>query len=329
MHVKSLKVFCDVVVRRSFSRAADENGISQSGASQMVHHLETELGVKLLDRSKRPFVLTAEGKVYYEGCRRLVQRFYALEEEVRTLHQGVEGRVAIASIYSIGLSHLNGLLDEFAASHPKAEVSPQYHHPTRVYELVEQDQVDLGLVSYPKSSRTIKGFTWLEEQVRLVCSADHPFAHRLSLPVEALDGLEMVGFDTNLKVRQEFDRALAAHRVEPSVVMEFDNTETIKRAIEMSGGLGLLPEPTVERELQQGTLVALPVDGLSLVRPIGVIKRRGVELGKTARRFIDLIRNRAEGEESSADIGRPDESSRLADSSAVEPSTAAVRGGTK
>ena len=88
MHVKSLKVFCDVVGRRSFSRAADENGISQSGASQIVNHLEEELGVRLLDRSKRPFVLTAEGQVYYDGCRRLVQRFYALEEEVRTLSQG-------------------------------------------------------------------------------------------------------------------------------------------------------------------------------------------------------------------------------------------------
>ena len=90
MHLKSLKVFCDVVGRRSFSRAADENGISQSGASQMVLHLEEDLGVKLIDRSKRPFVLTPEGQVYYDGCRRLVQKFNALEEEVKTLQTSGE-----------------------------------------------------------------------------------------------------------------------------------------------------------------------------------------------------------------------------------------------
>ena len=96
MHMKLLKVFCDVVGQRSFSRAADENGISQSGASQMVHQLEDHLGVRLLDRSKRPFVLTPEGEVFHEGCRKLVQRYFALEEEVRTLHAEVSGRVSVA-----------------------------------------------------------------------------------------------------------------------------------------------------------------------------------------------------------------------------------------
>ena len=85
MHLKSLRVFCDVVGRRSFSRAAADNGMTQSGASQLVHHLEEYLGVKLIDRSTRPFVLTPEGEVYYEGCRKLVQRFFSLEEEVRSL----------------------------------------------------------------------------------------------------------------------------------------------------------------------------------------------------------------------------------------------------
>src|SRR4029077_2245662 len=86
IQLKSLKVFCDVVRQRSFSRAADENHISQSGASQLVQQLEEGLGVKLIDRSKRPFVLTPEGEVYYEGCRGVVERYFAVEDRVRTLH---------------------------------------------------------------------------------------------------------------------------------------------------------------------------------------------------------------------------------------------------
>ena len=93
MQIKSLKVFCDVVERRSFSRAADDNGISQSGASQMVHHLEEQLGVRLIDRSKRPFVLTPEGKVYYDGCRTLVRGYDALEEEVPLPPPGLADRM--------------------------------------------------------------------------------------------------------------------------------------------------------------------------------------------------------------------------------------------
>ena len=97
VHLKSLKVFCDVVRQRSFSRAADENEMSQSAASQVVHQLEERLGVKLIDRSKRPFVLTPEGEVFYDGCRGVMERYGTLEDKVRTLHQEVAGYVRAAA----------------------------------------------------------------------------------------------------------------------------------------------------------------------------------------------------------------------------------------
>ena len=150
MHLKSLKIFCDVVSRRSFSRAANENSISQSGASQAVHQLEERLGVQLIDRSKRPFVLTYEGQAYYDGCRAIVQRYFELEDEVRTLHDEVAGRVVVASIYSVGLHHMNQFLQEFLAKHPQTNVRLEYLHPDRVYEAVTNDHADLGLVSYPR-----------------------------------------------------------------------------------------------------------------------------------------------------------------------------------
>lgn len=289
MHLKSLKVFCDVVGRRSFSRAAAENGISQSGASQIVNALEEHLGVKLIDRTKRPFVLTPEGEVYYEGSRKLVQRYFALEEEVRTLHEEVAGRVSVASIYSIGLSHMNRFVQSFLQAYPKANVRVQYQHPNRVYELVESDQVDLGLVSFPRSSRTIKATTWREEPMVLVMSPAHRLAARERVTIEDLHGLEMIAFDADLEIRHEIDRALSARGVEVRVMMEFDNTETIKRAVEIDAGISLLPEPTVDREVKAGALIARPLIGSELVRPIGIIQRRGKELGKTAGRFMQLL----------------------------------------
>src|SRR5206468_4277293 len=289
MRLKSLKVFCDVVGRRSFSRAASENGISQSGASQIVNALEEHLGVKLIDRTKRPFVLTPEGEVYYEGCRKLVQRYFALEEEVRTLHEEVAGRVSVASIYSIGLSHMNRFVQRFLRDYPKANVHVQYQHPRRVYELVETDQVDLGLVSYPRSSRAIKASVWREEPMVVVCAPCNRLAQRERVSLPELQGLDMIGFDTDLEIRNEIDRALAARGIELRVAMEFDNIETIKRAVEIDAGISILPEPTVDKEISAGALVARPLAGIDLKRPIGIIQRRGKELGKTARRFMQLL----------------------------------------
>jgi len=291
MQLKSLKVFCDVVGWRSFSRAADENGISQSGASQVVNQLERRLGVKLIDRSKRPFVLTPEGETYYEGCRKLVQRYDALEDQVRTLHEEVSGRVRVVSIYSVGLHHMSRYLQQFLAQYPKANVRLEYQHPHRVYDAVEKDHADLGLVSYPRASRTIEAIGWREEPMVLVCAPSHRLASFPQVAIEDLAGERMIGFDSELTIRREIDRVLQLHDAEVRVAMEFDNIETIKRAVEIDAGIALLPEPTVLREAETGSLKVVPLIGDELVRPLGIIHRRGKELGSTTRRFIELLQN--------------------------------------
>src|SRR5580658_7867049 len=113
MQLESLKIFCDVVRWASFSRGAAENGISQSSASQAVHQLEVRLGVKLIDRSKRPLVLTPSGRIFYEGCKDVIGRYLELENRVKALDDAhnkalddahnVVGTVRVASIYSVGL----------------------------------------------------------------------------------------------------------------------------------------------------------------------------------------------------------------------------------
>jgi len=290
MHLKALKVFCDVVRQRSFSRAADENGISQSAASQMVHHLEEHLDVKLIDRSKRPFVLTPEGELYYEGCRELNERYSALEDQIRTLHSQVAGRVRVASIYSVGLHHMKWCLQQFMTQFPKANVRLEYLHPNRVYRSVENDTSDLGLVSYPKSSRKIKAIPWRREPMAVVCAPTHWLAQRPEVQWEELNGLKMVNFDEGLTIRREIDRTLHQRKIDVQSVMEFDNIETIKRAIEIDAGIGLLPVPTVQLEVKAGTLVSIPLATNDLIRPLGIIYRRGKELSSTARLFIELLR---------------------------------------
>ncbi|MEX2115145.1 MAG: LysR family transcriptional regulator [Pirellulales bacterium] len=296
MQLKSLKIFCDVVGWRSFSRAASENGISQSGASQVVNQLERRLGVKLIDRSKRPFVLTPEGEAYYEGCRKLVQRYDALEDQVRTLHEEVAGRVRVVSIYSVGLHHMNRYLQEFLSQYPKANVRLEYQHPHRVYEAVEKDHADLGLVSYPRASRTIEAIGWREEPMVLVCAPGHRLAGYKLVTFDDLAGENVIGFDSDLTIRREIDRVLQLHDVEVNVAMEFDNIETIKRAVEIHAGVALLPEPTVQPEVASRSLVAVPLATNELVRPLAIIHRRGKELGSTTHRFIELLQSEAKAE---------------------------------
>jgi DNA-binding transcriptional LysR family regulator len=293
MHIRFLKIFCDIVDQASFSRAAKANGVSQSNASQVVHQLEERLGVRLIDRSKRPFVLTPEGSRFHEGSRVIVQRYNDLERDVRSLHEAVAARLTVASIYSVGLAHMSRFLRDFLAANPHADVRLEYLHPHRVYEAVNSGQADLGLVSYPEESRTLAAIAWRTDPLALVCHPQHPLSARPVVSLDELRGEPFVAFQTGLKIREEIDQVLSGHGVKAQIALEFDNIETIKQAVEVGAGVSLLPEPTIGRELASGTLARVPLAGQPLARPLGIIHRRDRNLSQMAQRFVALLQSQA------------------------------------
>ncbi len=290
INFRSLQIFCDIVEWRSFSRAASDNRISQSSASQVVHHLEQSLGVQLLDRSKRPFVLTPEGERYYAGCRQLVKQHNELGEEVRTLHDETARRLSVASIYSVGLPHMSAFMRRFSAKYPSAQVRLDYLHPDQVYTSVDEGEVDLGLMSYPEESRSLAVTAWRSEPLVLVCHPQHVLAKRKSATLAELAGASFVAFEADLRIRAEIDRLLFVHKADVNIVHEFDNIEMIKRDIEGGAGLSILPEPTVEQEVASGTLATVTIEGKPLERPLGILHRRDRTLSLIATQFIDLLR---------------------------------------
>ena len=253
--------------------------------------------MQLIERSKRPLAPTREGKVFFDGSRKILAAYDALEDEVRTLHDEVAGRVRVAAIYSVGLHHMSSYVQEFRAQHPKAKVRLEYLHPERVLESEENGEADLGIVSYPRSTRLVEAEPWREEPMVIVCAPSHLLAETDEAALGALAGLPMVAFDSDLVIRHEIDRVLDGQNVEADVVMEFDNIETIKRAIEIDAGISILPEATVLREVAAGTLarvlIADPDAARQLSRPLGIIRGRNRPLAPTVQRFLDLLRGHA------------------------------------
>ncbi len=295
MQFESLQIFCDVVRFASFSRGAAENKISQSSASQAVHQLEVRLGAKLIDRSKRPLVLTEQGKLYYEGCKDLVGRYIELENRVRTLgdERKVTGTVGVASIYSVGLLHMSRYVKVFEERHPEATVRLEYLHPTTVVERVLTGGCELGLISYPRKWAELEAIPWREEAMVLVVPPTHRLANREAVDVRELAGERLVGFDSDLSIRKAIDRFLRHHDVSLDVVLEFDNIENIKRAVEISAGVSILPEPSVAEEVRTGSLSSLEIGGQDpkhrLTRPLAIIHRRQDGLDLTTSRFLELL----------------------------------------
>ncbi len=290
MNLETLRIYCAVVRTQSFSRGAALNNISQSAASQAVHQLERYFGVQLIDRTKRPFVLTPEGEACHEGLREVLQQFDSVEARVKSLRQEIAGLVRVAAIYSIGLHEMSRRMQEFMTRYPKAKVRLEYLGPTRVYEAVLNEEADLGIVSYPQAGRGLVVIPLRSENMVLVCHPDHHLARMKRATISQIRGENFIAFDKILPIRKELDRYLRDNQVIVRMVMEFDNIETIKQAVEIGAGISILPEPTVAKEVKSGALAAVPLAIHKLRRPIGIIHRQRKMFTPTIVKFVDLLK---------------------------------------
>jgi len=290
MTLETLRLYCDIVRLRSFSRGASAKQISQSAASQAIQQLEAELGLQLIDRTKRPFAVTLEGRAYHEACRTLLQGYEKTLADLAAMRGQVSGTVRVAAIYSVGLHDMSRHVQRFTALHPHAKVRLDYLHPHKVVEAVVADEADLGVLSYPEANRTLAVIPLRSEPMVFVGPPGHRLARRSVVDAAELDGEDFVTLDPDLRVRKAIDRALKQQNVRVNVVMEFDNIETIKQAIVLGAGVSLLPAPTVRREVANRTLVAVPLAVPNLVRPVGILHRKNKRFTPAVARFIDLLR---------------------------------------
>jgi DNA-binding transcriptional LysR family regulator len=283
------KLFRDVALAKSLSRAAQMNGISQSAATQHVRELEKRLGAELLDRSTRPLGLTAAGKLYADLCRDVLRREEEFSAELGEIKDAAEGTIRVASIYSIGLSEMAQLRERFAQVCPEVSVQVELLRPDKVYDAVIEDQADLGFISYPEHRRDLAVIPWREERMTVAAYPSHRLAGRTLVQPSDLRGEPFIAFDDEVMIRRELDRFFRENSVTVSIAMQFDNIQSIKEAIALGQGISILPERAMHAEVEQRRLVSIPLNAPELVRPVGVIHRKRKKLSRVGREFLRLV----------------------------------------
>ena len=181
-------------------------------------------------------------------------------------------------------------MQDFMRRYPKAKVRLEYLRPNKVYDAVNNAEVDLGIISYPTASPDIDVIPLRSERMVLVCSPQHRLAKETAVTAEHLQGEDFVAFDRDLSIRKEIDRYLRQRSVNIRIVMEFDNIETIKQAVEIGAGISILPEPPIRDACRNGSLVAVRLIAPELHRPIGIIHRQRKVFTPTAAKFVELLK---------------------------------------
>jgi DNA-binding transcriptional LysR family regulator len=290
MHIETLRTFRDLVETASFTRAAQMNLVSQSAVSQQLKSLESRYGCQLLERDRRQrIVLTEPGRQFYTGCRDLLERFQALERQLRERSAVVAGTIRVATVYSIGLHGLPPYITRFMKTYPQVKVHLEYRRTDKVCDGCLDDSIDIGIIAFPVRRANLTMIPWQEERLVLVCGRQHALARRRKISLQALEGEEFIAFEPDIPTRKTIDRVLATHGVRVNRVMEFDNIETIKRAVEVGSGLSIVPETTVVDELKRGVLAKIEFSEGRFTRTVGIVHRRGRSLSPAAQAFMKLF----------------------------------------
>lgn len=290
MQIESFKVFCDLAETESFTKAAQINNVTQSAVSQQISSLERQFKSLLIERSKKKFRLTREGQVLYEYSRQLIQTYESLQNRLQEIKDIISGTIRVATIYSIGLHDLPPYLKKFLKLFPTVNVHIEYRRANQVYEDVLGNVVDLGLVAYPVRDPKLETIPLRKDTLVLICHPQHALAKARSVKLSQLAGQKFISFEPDIPTRKAIDKILKDHSVSVETVMEFDNIETVKRAVEIEAGISIVPAGTITQEVAKQTLAEVKIEGHDLYRPLAAIYKKNKVLSPAMKQFLAMLK---------------------------------------
>jgi DNA-binding transcriptional LysR family regulator len=290
MQIESLKVFCDLAETESFTKAAQINEVTQSAVSQQISSLERLFKALLIERSKKRFRLTREGQVLYDYSKQIIQTYDGLFTKLQEIKEVISGTIRLATIYSIGLHDLPPYLKRFLKAYPTVNVHVEYRRANQVYEDVIGNVVDIGLVAYPARDSKLEITSLRKDPLVLICHPQHPLAKNKSVRLKALTGQKFIGFEPDIPTRKALDKILKEHSIHVQHVMEFDNIETVKRAVEIDAGVAIVPQGTVLTETTKQTLTQLGIEDGEFFRPLAAIHKKTKVLSPAMKEFLTVLK---------------------------------------
>ncbi len=294
MQIATLKVFCDLAETASFSRAADLNAVTQSAVSQQIRTLETKFDTVLIERGRKNFALTQQGRIFLNASKKMLQIFDNLGHQLHEVQDVVAGDLRVVTVFSVGLHELPPYLKSFRAAYPDVRLQVDYRRNAQVYNEVLNGEADLGLVAFPQRKPGLAIEQVWKDQLVVICPPEHDFSSRKRVHPKELDGERFIMFEPDLPTRKAVDGVLRKYKAQVSVINEFDTIETVKRAVEIDAGISIVPRNAVLDEVRSGTLSALELECEAVWRPLGLIWKRDKPISPAVKQFTIHLKEKVD-----------------------------------
>jgi len=293
MDLRQLLTLRTVVDKGSFSHAAEELGISQPAVSFQIRALEDRIGQRLLDRSGRRVTLTDAGRVVDAHARRLL----ALEEEmlrdVAGLSDHLSGPLILGSSTGPGELLLPHLLGGFKRENPEVEVSLVVQDTQTVCDRVLDDEIELGVVGAARPHRGLVFEPFVRDELVVICPPGHALAKKKRIKLADLAAQPLILQQRGSGVRAVLESAFRAAGIrmrDLEITLELGLQQSVRVAVLDGLGITVISRLAVDRDLAEGRLVAVEVEGAVLARDFSLVRHAGRTPSRVSEGFVQYAR---------------------------------------
>jgi DNA-binding transcriptional LysR family regulator len=292
LNLSEMQVFAVAAETENFSETARRLHLSQPAVSQQIHSLERYLGVKLFRRSGRSVTLTDAGQIMLPMARDLLELAQRTEGTMRSLEEQVVGHLVVGCTTTAGKYVLPFVSAAFSQYHPGVRVTITMCTDASIVEPLLAQEVHLGVSNVKVVHRDLECQPFFTDHVVLVVPADHPFVHRSSVqPAELLDQPFILQEESS-STQHLVQEGLAEHGItidQLDVMMVVGNTEAIEVAVEHGLGIAFISRLAARHGIELDRIVEIPVEGLSLERPLYVVRNSRSAKTPAQTHFWDFI----------------------------------------
>jgi DNA-binding transcriptional LysR family regulator len=289
LSLRLLRVFVAVAHRGSFTRAAEQLGLTQPGVSKSVRELERQAGARLVERAPTGVRLTEAGTVLLAHAKAILAEERAAEDALHALRGLSRGSLRIGASSTIATYILPSFVQQFSVQHPAIELTLQTARSKAVAGMLVEQRLDIGLIEapVPEDSR-LKVLPWREDELVVVAAPSHPLAPQAPIPIAALANEMLVLRERGSGTRRIVLDMLKAHGVVPHRTLGADSVESIKHLVASGLGLSIISRASIEDMLALRKLVILETLDCHMTRPLQRVMRRGGQ-SAAARAFVALL----------------------------------------
>ncbi|MDF2473509.1 MAG: hypothetical protein K0R21_1291 [Anaerocolumna sp.] len=288
MTLRHIKIFVAVCDCESITAAAEKLYIAQPSVSLVIRELEDYYGVKLFDRISRKLYLTEPGKSLLNYARHIVSLFEDMEKEIR--NENPTGILRIGASITIGQNLLPGYVKQFMGKYPHRKIQVMIHNSEEIEQSVLKNEIDFGLIEGITHSPQIHSEKFMEDELVLICSKNHPLASNDKVMPEMLSHYGFILREKGSGGRELFDSTMLTHNIEINPIWESVSTRAIISAVSADIGLSVLPYLLVKKDLESGNIKTVKIEGIAFGRNFNIIYHKNKYHTKTAMEFMDICR---------------------------------------